>query len=249
MVNGFKFSFNALRQARCTAQTTPLKKFMMMGWISLELIFVALSFPVVAQKVLEQKATQQANADYLIHSGDKLSVKFPYHTELNETALVVRPDGYITLANVGQVRVGGMTVEQVRRRLEKAYSESLVNPAISVNLTEFQMARVYVGGQVQKAGSFELRNSQTLMQGIILAGGFTADANRRLVLHARPTADGKLQVTQHDALALISDQKMAHDIQLQDGDYIFVPDAKLTKISRVLDAFRSVVPAATSLLF
>ncbi len=248
MVNGTKLFFNNFQLAQsakpANSQRNPLKKHLLRGWLCLELIALIAAAPVIAQKMIEQKAAQQADESYLIRSGDKLSIKFPYHAELNEATLVVRPDGYITLATIGEVRVGGQTVPQVKQRLEKAYSEVLVNPVISVNLTEFQMAHVFVGGQVQKAGSFELRSGQTLMQAVILAGGFTNDANRRLVLHARPTGDGKLRVTQHDALTMISDTKKAYDFTLQDGDYIFVPDAKLTKISRVMDAFRSVIPAA-----
>lgn len=248
-VNGNKLFAKTILATRGTSQSVPtdcqrtrLKKHLWRTWLTLELIALVAAAPVIAQKLLEQMAAAQEAESYLIRRGDKLSIKFPYHKELNEESLTVRPDGYITLATIGDVRVNGQTVAQLKRRLEKEYSEVLVNPVISVNLIEFQMAHIFVGGQVQRAGSFELRAGQTLMQAVILAGGFTNDANRRLVLHARPTGDGKLKVTQHDALMMISDTKKAYDLPLQDGDYIFVPDAKLTKISRVMDAFRSVIP-------
>lgn len=255
MVNGNKLFSTTSQLAQHTSQSvqatshhTPLKKQLLCAWLCVELIALVAAVPVIAQKMIEQKASAQAAVQeaesYVIHSGDKLSIKFPYHKELNEESLIVRPDGYITLATVGDVRVSNQTVAQIKQRLEKAYSEVLVNPVISVNLLEFQMAHIFVGGQVQKAGSFELRSGQTLMQAIILAGGFTNDANRRLVLHARPTSDGKLKVTQYDALTMISDTKKAYEVPLQNGDYIFVPDAKLTKIARVMDAFRSVIPGA-----
>lgn len=190
----------------------------------------------------QTQSSASSAAAYVIRTGDRLSVKFPYHAELNEPVLTVRPDGFITLPQIGEVHAGGLTVPQLKRQLEKEYSEVLVNPVISVNLTDFVMARVFVGGQVQKAGSIELRSGQTLMQAIILAGGFTNDANRKLVLHARPAEDGRLRVTQVNALELISSTKTAQEFYLQDGDYIFVPDSKLSKFSRVMDAFRSVLP-------
>ena len=251
MVNGKKLFSTTLQTAQHTSQSvqanshrTLLKKHLLRVWLCVELIAVVAAVPVIAQKMIEQKTAAQEPDSYLIRSGDKLSIKFPYHKELNEETLIVRPDGHITLATIGDVRVSNQTVAQIKRRLEKEYSEVLVNPVISVNLLEFQMPHVFVGGQVQKAGSFELRAGQTLMQAIILAGGFTNDANRRLVMHARPAGDGKLRVTQHDVLTMISDTKKAYDFPLQDGDYIFVPDAKLTKISRVMEAFRSVIPGA-----
>jgi polysaccharide export outer membrane protein len=203
---------------------------------------LTLALPFSLGSVLAQRQTGRQSL-YLIRCGDHLSVKFPYHAELNEPTLVVRPDGQITLTHLGDVSAAGLTVPQLKRQLEAEYSEVLVNPVISVNLTDFVPAHVYVGGQVQKAGSFELRAGDTLLKAVVLAGGFTPDANRRLVLHARPDADGKLHVTQHDMLALMSTSKEAYDFPLEDGDYIFVPDSKLSKFSRVLDAFRSVIPS------
>ena len=137
-----------------------------------------------------------------------------------------------------------MTVPQLKKRLEDAYSELLINPIISVNLIDFVMARIYVGGQVNKPGSYELRAGQTLLQAVMLAGGFTNDANRKMVLHARPYGEGQLKVTEHNALAMISKTKDAHDWPLQDGDYVFVPDAKMLKISRAVQTFSSLLPGA-----
>ncbi len=35
------------------------------------------------------------------------------------------------------------------------------------------------------------------------------------------------------------------DIQLEDGDYVLVPDSKLSRFSRIVDAFRSLFPGFT----
>jgi polysaccharide export outer membrane protein len=195
-----------------------------------------------AQQFTAQEKAVSANEPYRIHSGDKLSIRFPYHAELNEPAVIVRPDGMLTLSMIDDVKAAGLTVAELKRQIEKAYGEVLLNPVVSVNLLELVAPRVFVGGQVNKAGSIELRAGQTLLRAIMLAGGFTNDANRRLVLHARPAGDGKLRVTQHDALRMLANSKTAYDLPLQDGDYIFVPDSKLTKFARVMDVFRSVVP-------
>jgi protein involved in polysaccharide export with SLBB domain len=242
-VRTFNLHLFSLSQSRITppstAQRIPVTKLLLGGWFCLELLSLGLTWSLGS--AIAQNLTDRA-PEYHIRSGDRLSIKFPYHAELNEPTLVVRPDGQITLTHIGDVHAVGLTVPQLKAQLEKAYSEVLVNPVISVNLTEFVMARVFVGGQVTKAGSYELRAGETLMKAVILAGGFTNDANRRLVMHARPMGNGKLRVTQHDALAMLANSKEAYDFPLQDGDYIFVPDSKLSKISRVMEAFRSVIP-------
>src|SRR5262249_42263862 len=114
---------------------------------------------------------------------------------------------------------------ELKAGIEKAYGETLLNPVVTVNLVEFVAPHVYVGGQVAKPGSYDLRAGRTLMQAIILAGGFTRDANRKMVLRARPDAEAKLKLTTFNVMRLLSDPKTAQEVTLQDGDYIFVPDS------------------------
>ncbi len=180
---------------------------------------------------------------YRIHAGDKLSIRFPYQPEFNEPEVVVRPDGHIALAMIDEVMAKGLTVEELKAAIEKAYSQRLRSPVVSINLIEFVAPRVYVGGQVGKPGSYELRESQTLTQAVFLAGGFTRDANRRLVLHARPDESGKLRMRTVDVIQMLTNPKAAEEIMLQDGDYIFVPDSKASKVSRVMESFRAAIPS------
>lgn len=187
--------------------------------------------------------TASAPADgYRIRQGDKLSVKFLYQTELNEPSLIVRPDGFITLQLIEDVKAQGSTVAELKQRLEKAYNEFLLNPVISVALLEFVPPRVFVGGQVGKPGSYQLRDGQTLVQAIFLAGGFTDDASRKTVLHARPDEKGEWQIQTINFSKVITQKDAQKDFELRDGDYIFVPDSKLSKVNKAVDSFRGLLP-------
>jgi len=182
------------------------------------------------------------NDTYRIRSGDKLSVKLLYHPELNEPSVIVRPDGFITTSLADEVMARGLTVAELKASLEKAYGEVLLNPVIAINLIEFVAPHIFVGGQVTKPGSYELRAGHTLVQAIFLAGGFTRDANRKLVLHARPIGEGKLKMEIFNVTKMLSHSGEPQEVLLQDGDYVFVPDSKISKISRVIEAFRGVIP-------
>jgi polysaccharide biosynthesis/export protein len=179
---------------------------------------------------------------YRIRSGDKLSIKFLYHPELNEPSVAVRPDGFITSSMIDEVMARGLTVAELKASLEKEYSEVLLNPVISINLIEFVAPHIFVGGQVAKPGSYELRAGQTLVQAIFLAGGFTREANRKMVLHARPNSEGKLKMETFNVMKMLSDSGARQEVSLQDGDYVFVPDSKISKLSRIIEAFRGVIP-------
>ncbi len=186
-------------------------------------------------------APAQPTPDYHIRKGDKLNIKFLYQPELSEAALVVRPDGKISLPMIEEIKAEGLTVKELKAALEKAYREILLDPEITVNVLEFVAPRVFVTGQVAKPGSYDLRAGQTLFQVVSLAGGFTREAHRKQILHARPINDRELKVVLVDATKLLKPGNKA-DVVLQDGDYVYVPDSKMSKFTTILNAFRSVVP-------
>lgn len=199
-------------------------------------------FAMAQQPAPEPTLSPSANDAYRIRSGDKLSIKLLYHSELSEPSVVVRPDGFITLAMIDEVMARGLTVAEMKTSIEKAYSEVLLNPVVSINLIEYVAPRIYVGGQVAKPGRYDLREGHTLMQAIILAGGFTREANRKMVMLARPDTEGKLKMTAFDTMQMLSDSRTVREVTLEGGDYIFVPDSKLSKMSRVIEVFRELIP-------
>lgn len=179
---------------------------------------------------------------YRIRQGDKLSVKFLYHPELTDTSLIVRPDGFISLQLIDDIKAEGLTVTQLKKRLEKAYEEILLTPVITVTLVEYVPPRVFIGGQVNKPGRYDLRDAQTLIQVIFLAGGFTRDANRRMVLHARPDGSRDWRFQSANVLKILSRKGEEKDIVLQDGDYIYIPDSKISQINKAVEGFRGLFP-------
>ncbi len=66
-----------------------------------------------------------------------------------------------------------------------------------------------------------------------------------MVLHARPTGVKELKVTVVDLQQLLAGRGTGEESQLQDGDYVFVPDSKLSKFNQVVEAFRFAVPGFT----
>jgi polysaccharide biosynthesis/export protein len=187
-------------------------------------------------------ADSPTESAYRLRRGDKLSVRFLYHSELNEPSLVVRPDGFISLQMVDDVRAAGLTAAELKAAIERAYAEILLSPVITVSVLEFVAPRVYVSGQVARPGSYALRDGNTLLQAIALAGGFTPAAHRKLVLHARSTGERQLRVAAIDVTRLMAPGSRVNEIELGDGDYVFVPDSKLSKFSRVVEAFSFAVP-------
>lgn len=75
---------------------------------------------------------------YRIAPHDKLNVKFLTASEYDDIHQV-RPDGYISLPFVGDVKVAGLSVEEVKQTLTKLYQPVLKEPNFFVSLSEYQV--------------------------------------------------------------------------------------------------------------
>jgi protein involved in polysaccharide export with SLBB domain len=214
---------------------------LLLGW----LVLFGLTNAATNAQSFAKAAEPASQAAYRVKKGDKLSIRFLHQPELNEASVTVRPDGMITLQIVEEIRAEGLTAQELKKVIEKAYGETLLNPVVTVSIIEFVAARVFVSGQVAKPGSYDLRNGQTVWQAVALAGGFTREAHRKMVLHARPVGARTLKVTVVDLNQLLAPGSQEQDIQLEDGDYVFVPDSKLSRFSRIIEAFRSLLPGFT----
>lgn len=178
----------------------------------------------------------RASSGYQLHQGDKLEVKFFYQPELNQET-IVKPDGMISLPLIGDVRAEGLTVPELEQQLTQRYTKELIDPLISVTLKEFVKPRIFIGGYVVKPGAYELRDGDMLAQALLLAGGFTPQAHRKQVIHLRPIGEGQMKVTVVDMTKVYSKHPDPFlNLTLRDGDLIYVPQSKL---SRVNDALRA----------
>jgi polysaccharide export outer membrane protein len=121
----------------------------------------------------------------------------------------ISKDGVITMPLLGSVKVGSNTVDHaailIRDLLAKDY---LVNPQVSLNVSEFAKRRFTVLGQVQRPGTYDMPGDESvsLLQAIATAGGYTRIGNPRKVTVQR-TAGTENKVIHLDAEALAQDKK------------------------------------------
>ncbi len=73
---------------------------------------------------------------YRLGVKDQIDIEFTFHPEMNRTVRV-RPDGRISIPRKNDVSVAGMTADQVKRMLERVYSDLLKNPDLTVTVREF----------------------------------------------------------------------------------------------------------------
>jgi polysaccharide export outer membrane protein len=153
--------------------------------------FVSTAVHAAGKRDVEPKDIKpaQVSRDYVILPADILEISVFQEPDLKGT-LRVSNEGTITFPLIGVVPVGGLTAQGVamalRDRLAKGY---LINPQVTVTVMEFSKRRFTVLGEVQKPGSYDMPDQQTVtvLQAIGMAGGYTRIANPSRVTLMRKT--------------------------------------------------------------
>jgi polysaccharide biosynthesis/export protein len=170
----------------------------------------------------DRPVLQHRNPRYQVTRDDVMMVSFPLAPELNQKVMI-QPDGYITLQNIGSVFVLGMTVPEVVEALKKASTSILHDPIIDVDLVDFQKPYFMVSGQVGKPGQYDLRHDTTVSEAVALAGGFLPTAKTQVFVYHR-ISTGWVEVKKLNLKDILNGKNINEDIQMQPGDMVFVPE-------------------------
>jgi polysaccharide export outer membrane protein len=161
-------------------------------------------------------------ADYVIGPDDILAVLYWREKDMSVDQVVVRPDGMITLPLLNDVKAAGLTPEQFRQEVTKQAGQYVPDPNVTIVVKAINSRKVYVTGQVTKAGSFPLTGPTTVMQALAMAGGLTEFAKENDIVVMR-TADGKTQTLKFKYKDVIQGKNLQQNILLKPGDTVVVP--------------------------
>lgn len=183
------------------------------------------------------------DATYVVDPPDSIRVEF-----LNEPGLTrdvqLRSDGCVSLAHLEDVKVGGMTTVQIRRKLEELYTKYYKEPLILVTVTAYRSKHVYVYGEVGREGQVAYTGTQTVSDVIGSVGGVTRRAARGRVKVVRGDPD-EPEVFKVDLNELILDGDTRQDVSLAENDVVYVPPTVLAWVGYQIDSllfpFRSIL--------
>lgn len=108
------------------------------------------------------------------------------------TGYPVDKEGMINLAIVGELKVGGLTVEEIRDLVQTEIDKYLLNATVSVKITSFKIS---VLGDVKNPGTNYIYNTQaTIFEALSAAGDLNITANRKNVRLIRQVGDNSIVV-------------------------------------------------------
>jgi polysaccharide export outer membrane protein len=163
-----------------------------------------------------------APANYRIRHGDELTVLVHLEPDL-DSQVRVQADGSIALPLAGVVSADGRTLDEVRSDVAARLRRFLVDPQVSVQVTAYARRAVHVIGEVNRPGPIAIPDETplSLLDALSAAGGFTRRADVRSVFIRRRAREGETRIIEKNVGELLS-RPGAHDIDLDDGDTVFV---------------------------
>lgn len=157
---------------------------------------------------------------------------------VGELSGAFRVDGHgdIRLMLVGNVKVEGLTTDQISEKLTNLYKDEgyLVDPQITVTVAQYQHSEVAVSGAVMKPSYYPLIGPRSLLQVLGMAGGLASAAGDTVNIirprHESSKSDGDqgldAQTITIDLNRLLLDGDTNLNIPIQNGDVVFVPFAQ-----------------------
>lgn len=134
----------------------------------------------------------------------------------------VRPDGKISLPLINDVQAAGSTPQQLANTVTEKLRKFLTEPQVTVIVTQINSQRVFVVGEVLRAGAFPLIPGMTVLQALSSAGGFTTFADVKKI-HVMRLVNGKHVELPFNYREVLKGDNPDQNIKLEPGDTVVVP--------------------------
>ncbi|GAB5450548.1 MAG: polysaccharide export protein [Halioglobus sp.] len=176
--------------------------------------------------VPESQRNVEVDYDYVLGPGDNVIIYVWGNEELS-TQGIIRPDGKLTTRLVEDLQASGKTSTELARDIERAYSEYVREPVVSVMVGGFagvpeQMIRVM--GEATSPKRVPFRKHMTLLDLMINVRGLTAyaDGNNSVLIR---TVDGKQTTYKLRLDDLVREGDISANLNMMPGDIIIIAES------------------------
>ncbi|HVZ08609.1 XrtA/PEP-CTERM system exopolysaccharide export protein [Rhodopila sp.] len=166
--------------------------------------------------------------NYIIGSGDQLSIFVYRNPDLSEGGVAVRPDGKISTPLIEDIQAAGKTPTQLAREIEQRLSKYVQEPNVTVIVRSFigpYDRQVKVIGEATDPMAIAYRDHMTLLDVMIATKGLTkyAAGNRAVVVRTEP--DGTQKIIHVRLSDLVKYGDIDQNIEMAPGDTLIIPQS------------------------
>lgn len=156
--------------------------------------------------------------DYVIGPGDGLSITL-FGGISQRIRRVVDREGKVVLPEVGGVVVAGKSLGDVQQLVQSVLRTEYRDVQADVSIQRLRSVRVYVVGDVESPGAYDVSSLSTPLNAVYEAGGPTSEGSLRILEHYR----GNQLIQKIDVYDLLLHGVNGGMQRLQAGDTVKVP--------------------------
>ena len=197
---------------------------------------------------MKPQEAETSTDSYILQPPDEVLVSCSEFPSIDNQRQTIRPDGKISLEDIGEIQAAGITPEQlaeeIRLKVIQLYQFKTENP-VNVTISVFRSKFYYVLGQVYSSGPKLYTGRDTVSRAISRARPNLL-ARLKHVQVIKPSSDKNVKPA---VFELNYDRLMAHgdntkDVLLRDGDIIYIPPTIFGWLAMKADEFVSPIERA-----
>ncbi len=182
----------------------------------------------------------QAVADYVIGPQDVLSIQVFDQPDLGGK-YTVDTDGTFSFPLIGRIKAGSLTLRGFERELIARLADGYFrSPQVTVAVEQYRSQRIFVMGEVRQPGPVPLTGGMTLIEALARAGSTLPTSSGEVAIvrsqqgtgAGGPAEPGQAAATEvfRASVQDLQSGTLSQNIDLHDGDTIFVPKAELVYV-------------------
>jgi polysaccharide biosynthesis/export protein len=156
--------------------------------------------------------------DYVVGPGDSLSIDL-WGGVSTKLVRVVDRQGRVTLPEAGPLLVSGRSLGEVQQAVQRAIGTQYRDTSADVSVSRLRTVRIYVVGEVEQPGAYDISSLSTALNALVAAGGATLRGSLRSLKHMR----GRQELEEIDAYDLLLHGVTPDAKRLENGDTLLVP--------------------------
>ncbi len=158
--------------------------------------------------------------DYIVGAGDTMTINLWGGVTQSITRTIDR-NGSIFVPEAGSIQLAGLSLEKAESLIGSELKQQFRNAQVAVTLSRLRSVRVYVVGDVQQPGGYDISALATPLSALYAAGGPTSVGSLRTLLHNR----GEQLIEKVDLYDFLLHGIRNRSAPFESGDTLLVPPA------------------------
>jgi protein involved in polysaccharide export with SLBB domain len=166
--------------------------------------------------------------------GDVLTLSIFGQPELTRTEVSIAPDGMINYLEATNVLATGLTIDELRAKLDEALGQYRRAPRTMITPISFKSKKYYMLGKVATKGVYTLDRPLTVLEAVARAHGFENGLVDRNIIDL---ADFQRSFLMRDGQRiplnfekLFQEGDLTQNIAVEPGDYLFFPSTSMKEV-------------------